>query len=339
MVAYVARRILFTLPIALGTTVMLFLVTHVIPSDPAIAMLSDKAPPEVLEAFRHRWGLDRSLEEQYVVYVGGLLRGDLGVSIRTGRPVATDISERLPATMELALAAMLFSVLGGVLLGVLAALTRGRWLDGLIRLISLAGVSAPVFWTGVILIFVFFYLANWLPAGGRLSLLLEEPRHVTGLYAVDSLAMGNLPVFVDSIKHLILPATSLGLYYMALFVRLVRSGLIEELRKDYLRTARAKGVRTTQLVCHHATRNAAIPILSYGGIVFGALLSGAVVTETIFSWPGLGRYAFENALTLDLPAITGVTLVIGLIYVAINLVIDILQILIDPRLRTSLGSS
>lgn len=335
MVAFILRRIFSTLAVAFGSTVALFVVTHVIPSDPAIAMLSDKAPSEVLEAFRHRWGLDRSLPEQYGIYISQLIRGDLGVSIRTGHPIAEDIAAHMPATVELAIAAMFLSTVGGIVLGTFAALARNSSTDVVIRVVSLAGVSAPVFWTGVMLIFIFFYLLNWFPAGGRLSLLLDPPRHVTGLYTIDAILMGNWATFSDSLRHLALPATSLGAYYMALFVRLVRSGLIEESHKEYVRTARAKGLNTTQLLYRHIMKNAVNPILSYGGVVFGALLSGAIVTETIFSWPGLGRYAFENALTLDFPAIMAVTLIVGLIYVAVNLVVDVLQLFLDPRLRTA----
>lgn len=337
MTAYIARRLLVTIALALATTVMMFIVTHIIPSDPAVAMLSDKASQTSVEAFRRRWGLDRSLSQQYLIYMKNLLHGDLGISIRSGRPVAIDIAEYLPATVELALAAMSFSMISGILLGVFAALTRGSWADGVIRLTSLAGVSSPVFWTGVLLIFVFFFQLGWLPSGGRLNPLSREPNSITGLYTLDALITGNLPVFVDSIKHLILPALSLGMYYMALFVRLARSGFLEEFQKDYVRTARAKGLTTLRLLFRHTLKNVAIPLLSYGGVVFGGLLSGAVVTETIFSWPGLGRYAFENALALDFPAIMGVTLVVGILYVGVNMLVDLLQAFVDPRLRDTVG--
>jgi len=315
---------------------MIFVVTHMIPTDPATVMLGDKATPQVIRAFRQRWGLDRSVYEQYALYMRNLARGDLGVSIRSGQPVTADIADHLPATVELAVAAMLFSSIVGTSLGICAALTRGRWLDGIIRLTSLAGVSAPVFWTGVLLIVTLFYYLQWFPSGGRLSLTLEPPPHITGLYTVDSLLDGNWRLFIDSVKHLILPAISLGAYYMALFVRLARSSLIEEFQTDYFRTARAKGLTTERVLVHHALRNALVPIISYSGIAFGGLLSGAVVTETIFSWPGLGRYAFENALTFDFPAIMGVTLIIGLMYVAVNFMVDVLQVVADPRLRDTL---
>jgi peptide/nickel transport system permease protein len=327
------RRLLSAILLALGTTIAIFTITHVIPSDPAVAMLSDKASPQTLDAFRRRWGLDRSPQEQYLIYMRNLLKGDLGTSLRTGRPVTQDIAERAPATMELTVGAMLFSTTLGLGLGIIAALWRGRWQDVVVRLASLIGVSAPVFWTGVISIYLFFYVLNWLPAGGRLSLMLEEPRHVTGLYTIDSLISGNWLLFKDSLRHLLLPSISLGTYYMTLYVRLVRSSLIEEFQKDYFRTARSKGLARSKLVYRHALKNAAIPVLSYGGIVFGALLSGAVVTETIFSWPGLGRYAFQNALSLDFAAITGVTLIIGLMYVIINFLVDLIQLAVDPRVR------
>jgi peptide/nickel transport system permease protein len=336
MIKYLIRRLFSIIPVLLGITLMTFVIGHVIPSDPTAAMLSDKATPEVIEAFQRRWGLDRPSHEQYLVYLRNLLSGDLGVSIGSGRPVATEIGERLPATVELALAAMFISVVGGILLGVLAAVKRGSWLDDLIRIISLAGVSAPVFWTGVLLIFAFYYSLNWLPAGARLSLVTEPPPQITGFYTVDSLLAGDLSLFRESLKHLVLPAFSLGSYYLAYFLRLTRSGIIEEMQKDYVRTAEAKGLRGWQILFRHALRNATLPLLSYSGVAFGGLLAGAVVTETIFAWPGLGRYAFRNATYLDFPAIMSVTLVIALMYSLVNLVVDILQAALDPRVRETI---
>ncbi|HXF64662.1 MAG TPA: ABC transporter permease, partial [Caldilineaceae bacterium] len=286
-----------------------------------------------IAAYREQLGLDLPVWQQYFNYVGRLLRGDLGASIRTRRPVADDLRDFLPATIELSLAALLVSLFLGIPLGMLAALRRNSWLDGAARLLALVGGSLPIFYLGLLLLGLFYRQLRWLPGPGRLDSTLQPPTTITGLYTVDSLLTGNWPVLQNSLYHLILPALTLGYFSTAVLLRMTRSAMLEVLNQDYVRTARAKGLRERVVIWRHVLKNALPPVLTVTGITFGSLLSGAVLTETIFNWPGLGRYATTSVTSLDFPAVMGVTLVAAIIYPVVNTLVDIGYHLVDPRVR------
>jgi peptide/nickel transport system permease protein len=333
---FILRRLVLAVPTLLGVTLVTFLVSHVIPADPLDLILKNRAQanPEIVAAYRERFGLDRSLPEQYLTYVGGLLRGDLGESFVTRQPVAADLATYLPATIELAFAAMAISVVVGVPLGVLAAVRYGSWIDHLARFLSTVGAAVPAFWLGLVLLFVLYYRLGLLPGPGRLDATLAEPPRQTGMILIDSLLAGDGAAFRSGIRHLILPAIVLASYPVAMLARLTRASLLEALGADYVRTARAKGLAEQQVVGWHALRNALIPAVTAAGLAFGYLLAGAVTVEIVFSWPGIGRYAVNAATALDYPAILGITLVIAVVFVGANLVVDLLYGLLDPRIRT-----
>ena len=318
-----------------GMTLISFTLSQAVPADPITANLGEQAAsnPEVVAAFRHRWGLDRPLPEQYGIYLWNVLHGDLGRSITTKQPVVQDLRRHLPATIELAVAAMAISVVVGIPLGVIAAARRDGFVDQIARVVSLIGVSMPIFWLGLVAIVVFYSWAGWAPPPGRLSARLEPPPFVTGFVLIDALVAGRSDVVKDSLKHLILPALVLSSYSLGVITRVMRAGMLEVLGEDYVRTARAKGVDERAVMIRHAARNSLIPTLTVIGLSFGGLLSGAVVTESVFSWPGLGLYAFRSATSLDFPAIMGVGIVVATVYVLVNLAVDLAYGLLDPRIR------
>lgn len=332
-VSFLLRRLIGLVAVLAGVSVITFFVSHVVPADPAAAALGDHASDEQIAAFRREYGLDRPLVEQYLIYINGLLHGDLGKSIRTRRPVLDDLRDFFPATFELSLAALLVSLCIGIPAGVWSALERNRWPDHLVRVFSLIGGSLPIFWLGLLLIGLLYYRLGWLPGGGRIDQFIPPPRPITSLYVVDSLLSGNTAALKSSLHHLLLPAFTLGYFSTAIIARITRSSMLEVLHQDYIRTAYAKGLRARIVLIRHALRNALIPTLTIVGITFGSLLSGAVLTETIFSWPGLGRYATFSAISLDFPAVMGVTLLAALIYTLANTVVDLLYHLLDPRIR------
>lgn len=332
---YILRRFVLLIPLVIGITLLSFVVSHFVPSDPVAANLGDRAAanPEVVAAFRHKWGLDQSLPEQYLRYLGGLVRGDFGTSITSRRAVSDDLRQYLPATIELATAAMALSLLFGIPLGALAAARRESMSDRLIRVITLIGASTPVFWLALLALLLFYSRLGWAPAPGRLDVMVEPPPTVTGLYTLDSLLAGRWSTLRTALWHLALPATTLAVYQLAFIVRVTRSSMLEVINQDYIRTARAKGVGDHGILYRHALRNAMITVVIYVGLAFGNLLSGTVIAETVFSWPGVGRYAFQASTTLDFPAIMSVTVVIAVIYVLVNLVVDVVQVMVDPRIR------
>jgi peptide/nickel transport system permease protein len=311
-----------------------FCVVAVVPGDPAAANLGQSAlgDPTIVAAFDRHYGLDRPLPVQYALYVWHLLHADLGESELTQRPVTTDLREYFPATLELALAAIVVALVLGVALGLCAALSRDRLADRLIRFGSLAGISIPNFWLGLAAFWLFFYKLRWLPGEGRLSPALDPPRSITGLYTVDSLLTGNWVDLGDAARHLVLPAAVLACYTLSLITRFSRTSILDVLNQDYVRAARAKGLPARILIPRHVLRPALLQIVTITGLAFGSLLSGAVLVEQVFSWPGLGQYAFRSATALNLPGITGVCIVIALVYILANLAVDVLYTLIDPRL-------
>ncbi len=334
---YIARRLLLMVVAAVGVTLISFIVSHAVPSDPIVSNLGQQASqrPEIVAAFRARWGLDRPLHEQYLSFLGNLLHGDLGTSINTRRSISTDVSQFLPATIELSTAAILFAIVIGLPLGVLAALHRDTAIDHAARFVSLVGVSLPIFWFAVIMLVIFYGVLQIAVGPGRLGPQMKPPSSVTGFYTLDSLLAGDLATFKSAIEHLILPGLVLGSSVMGIVTRITRSSMLDVLGQDYVRTARAKGLIEAAVVVRHALRNALIPTVTVLGLAYGNLLSGAVLTETIFAWPGLGRYAFQSATQNDFPAIMGVTFIIALIYILVNLVVDLLYGVLDPQIRFS----
>jgi peptide/nickel transport system permease protein len=320
-----------------GMTLISFVLSQAVPADPVTANLGEQAAanPQVVAAFRARWGLDRPPHEQYAIYLWNVLHGDLGTSITTKQPVAADLRRHLPATIELAVAAMAIGIIVGIPLGMLAAAKRDRPVDQIARVISLVGTSMPIFWLGLVAIVIFYAWLGWAPSPGRLSARLEPPPFVTGFVLVDALLAGRTDAAVDALKHLALPAIVLSSYSLGVITRVMRGGMLEVLGEDYVRTARAKGASERAVMIQHAARNSLIPTLTVIGLSFGGLLSGAVVTESVFSWPGLGLYAFKSATSLDFPAIMGVGIVVATVYVLVNLVVDVAYGLLDPRIRVA----
>ncbi|HEY0607898.1 MAG TPA: ABC transporter permease [Herpetosiphonaceae bacterium] len=333
MLRYIIRRLAGLLVVFVGVSVITFTLAQLVPVDPAAAALGQNARDEQIEAFRRQYGLDRSPLEQYLTYVNRLLHGDLGISIRTRRPVADDLRDFLPATIELSLAAMGVALVLGISLGILAAVQRNTLLDAAARIFALVGGSLPIFFLGLIMLAIFYSRLRWLPGPGRLDALFQPPPRVTGMYTIDSLLAGDWTLFRNSLSHLILPAATLGYFSTAVLLRMTRSSMLEVLNQDYIRTARSKGLRERIVLLRHALKNSMIPVLTTIGITFGSLLSGAVLTETIFGWPGLGRYATSSATSLDFPAVMGVTLIAAIVYPVVNTLVDIGYHLLDPRIR------
>jgi peptide/nickel transport system permease protein len=335
LVTYLGRRLALAATALFGVVLTAFLVAHMVPADPLATVLSDQATkdPSVRAAYVKRWGLDRSLPEQFFAYLANVAQGDLGESFTTRRPVLQDLRQFLPATVELAVAALLVSVAVGVPLGVWAAIRHNRAADHAARAISLVGAASPIFWTGLIALYLFYYVLEWAPGPGRLDSHLTLPPRVTGFLLVDSLVAGNAELFRSALSHLVLPAGVLGWFITGIIARTTRASLLEVLAADYVRTARAKGLREGVVVGLHALRNALIPVVTVIGLAFASLLSGAVLTETVFAWPGIGRYAVTASTRLDYPAILGVTMLTAVIYIAVNLVVDLLYGVLDPRIR------
>ena len=332
---YIVQQILLLVPMLIGITLLSFLITHAIPASPVTANLGDRAAadPQVVAAFRHEWGLDKPIYQQYLVYVWNLAHGNMGISIKTRQPVVKDLRQRVPATMELAVAAMILTVLAAIPLGMISAVNRDRLLDQVSRLVALVGVSTPNFWLGLIAIDVFYAWLGWAPAPGILSPIITPPPVVTGAPLLDGLIAGRWDVVTNNLWHLGLPALVLAAYQLGVITRMMRSSMLEELGKDYVRTARSKGLSSPSVIVKHAGRNGLIPVVTMVGLSFGALLSGTVVIETVFSWPGIGLYAFQSAGALDFPAIMGAAIVVAAVYLVVNLAVDVAYALLDPRIR------
>ena len=333
---YILRRVLFALPLLLGITVVSFLIANAVPADPINVNLpqSQLNNVELVAAFREKWGLDKPPVEQYFTYLGNLLRGDLGTSIRSRQPIAEDIARFLPATIELATVGTFFGVLIGLITGIVSAVWHNRPIDFIARTFSLIGISFPVFVLALIGLSILHAQLGIVPGPGRLSARVTAPATVTGFFTIDSLLAGRWDTFRQSLSHLILPGLILGIYMAGLISRVTRSAMLDILGMDYLRTARAKGLRERFVVLRHALSNAWAPIVTVIGLSYGNLLSGAVLTESIFAWPGIGRYMFRASTSQDFPAIMGVSLLIAFIYLVVNLVVDVLYYFIDPRVRT-----
>lgn len=318
-----------------GVSLFVFLISHLVPSNPAAANLSQTAlnDPEIVAAYEAKWGLDQPIWTQYGVYMQNLIRGDLGTSIRTGRPVLDDLLQYFPATLELSIFAMIIAIVLGIIFGVVSAIFKNKPIDHIIRTISISGVSLPSFWFALLVMSLLSKNLGLFPSGGRYDMRLFEPRGGTGLHVLDAILMGNGDFLADILSHLALPALVLGFFTMGLIARQTRSNLLEAMSMDYIRTARAKGMKESRVVMNHALGNALVPVITVSGMGFCNLLGGMVFVEQIFSWPGIGQYAYLSAKTLDFPAICGVSLLIAVIYVVVNFIIDILYGVIDPRIR------
>jgi peptide/nickel transport system permease protein len=328
----IGRRMAFLVLVVFGVSIVTFVISHLIPGDPARLIAGPHASDAVVAHMRRQLGLDQPLGRQYVHYVRDLLHGDLGVSIRTGRPVARDITTFFPATLELVVLALLLAVLTGVPLGVASAVWRDRPIDHLSRALAVTGISAPAFWLGLILIAVFYGHLGWFPGGGRISSLLAPPQRITGFYLVDSLLEGSWEKFASSLRHSALPAITLGFVNIGIIARQIRSSMLDQLKEDYVRTARAGGLSRTRVILGHALPNALIPSVTVLGLAFGDLLYGAVLTETIFAWPGMGNYVVDSIQALDFPAVMGFTIVVSFAYVLVNLAVDLTYLALDPRI-------
>jgi peptide/nickel transport system permease protein len=335
--AYIGRRLVQSLLVLLLVSVSTFVLVQAVPGDPIETVLGERAAgdPEIRAAAERHYGFDQPLHLQYVYFMRNLAHGDLGESISTRRPVMDDLRQFVPGTMELAISAMLFATVVGVPLGILAAINQDRWPDHLARFVALIGTSIPVFWLGLLVLYLFFYRLQWLPGPGRLDTGMPIPERITGMVTLDAALRGEWDVFHSSVMHLILPSIVLGSFALGIIARMLRSSLLAALGDDYVRTARAKGLSENKVVAGHAMRNALIPTITVLGLTFAGLLAGAVLTETIFSWPGIGRYSVQAALKLDYPALLGVTLFVASVYVFVNLVVDIIYGILDPRIRIS----
>jgi len=323
--------------LALGVTFITFILTQLVPGNPALANLGPvtSADPVAVAAWRDRYGLDDPLPVQYLTYLGRLLQGDLGESQQSHQPVSTDLREAIPATAELAFLSILVSVIVGVTFGVLAAVRQNRFSDHALRLFSLAGISMPTFWLALIALYVFFFRLGWFPGGGRLDPGVLPAEQVTGMYVFDALLAGQWSVAKDALDHMVLPALVLAAFNVSLIMRYTRSAVLEVISDDYVRAARAKGLPERVVIVRHTLRAALPAVITVLGLVFANVLTGAVLIENIFAWPGIGQYAYRSAIELDLPAIMGVSLFVAIVYVTVNFVIDVLYGVIDPRIRLS----
>lgn len=332
MVKWLIKRLFLLIFVVWGITTLTFIIFAVVPRNPALAMSGSQASPEQLQKFNERWGLDKPMWERYIKFYAYLFKGDLGTSIRTERPVATEMRNFFPATFELATTSIIISFIIGIPLGIISAIKRNKWPDQLTRFFSLVGVSLPNFWLGLILLLIVYNLLGGV-GPGRITSAAYEPARITGLYLLDSLLAGNWRSFADSLKHIITPAIALGVFGMGVVTRMMRSSMIDTLDKDYIKAARARGLSQFKVIMSHGLRNSLTPVLTAVGILYGAYLGGVIVVEVVFAWPGLGNFAYTSILKSDQPAILGTVLVIALLYSIVNLIIDILYRVIDPRIK------
>ena len=335
MLQYLIRRLLTLVITLLGIMVMTFFISLVVPLDPLAAIAGPQAPQETVERLRVLYGFDKPIYVQFGRYVNRLFHGDLGTSFQTGRPVLEDILKYFPTTIELATLALLVAICVGIPLGVLSAVYRNSPIDHFSRVLSLIGVSMPVFWLGLVLLLIFYFKLGWFPEPGRLDIMLIEPERITGFLLVDSVIARDWEVLWDAIKHMALPSTVLGLYGLAGIARIVRSSMLDVLSQEYIKTARIKGLSEFLVLTRHALRNALVPAVTVIGLTYGGLLEGSVLTETIFSWPGLGRYLATAFLTLDLNAVVGGTMLVAMSFCLVNLAVDLIYAFLNPKITYS----
>ena len=331
MSGFIIRRILIVIPTILGVTVIIFLMLSITPGDPAELLLGERATQEALESMREYLGLNKPLHVQYALFLKRVVKFDLGETIWSREKVSKEIQDRFPATIELALAAMMISTLLGVTLGIISATKQYSWFDYGSMLGSLVGVSMPVFWLGLMLMLLFSLTLGWFPMSGRLSVHVDLPV-ITNFYILDAILTGNWVALKDVLLHLALPAIALSTIPLAIVARMTRSSMLEVLRQDYIKTARAKGLSETKIVMKHALRNGLIPVVTVVGLQFGILMGGAILTETVFAWPGIGKWLYEGVVKRDYMVIQGGTLLVATTFVIVNLIVDLLYAVINPRI-------
>lgn len=334
MLKYIVRRLLAAIPVLFGLSIILFAFVHLLPGDPSRAILGQHATPEAIARIRENLGLDKPLWQQYLIYLNQLAHLDLGTSIITGAPVATDFAARFPGTVELTLAALIVAVGVGIPLGRLAGRHNQGWTDGTVTVISLLGISIPIFVLGLTLQWIFGAQLHWLPTSGRIDPRLDV-KTITGFMLIDTLVAGRPEAFVDAIRHLVLPAIALGSIPLAIITRITRASVLDVANEDYVRTARAKGLTERRVDDRHVMRNAWLPVVTVIGLQVGGLLAGAVITETIFAWTGVGRWVVDAIGDRDYFIIQSSILIFALIFLAVNLVVDILYAYLNPRIRYS----
>ncbi|MCW2499412.1 MAG: binding-protein-dependent transport system inner rane component [Frankiales bacterium] len=332
MLKFVVRRLLLLVPILVGLSILVFAWVRALPGGPEAALLGERATPERVAQVRHEFGLDRPLYEQYASYIGKVVQGDFGQSIKTTRPVLDDIQTKFPATIELALAALLFAVLLGIPLGFLAARRYQTWVDNSSLVGSLLGISVPVFFLAYLLKYVFAVKLNWLPSTGRLD-AIRDVAHPTGFYTLDAVLTRDWGAFTDAVRHLVLPGIALGTIPLAIVTRITRAAVLEVTNEDYVRTAEAKGLTRRVVNGRHVLRNAMLPVATVVGLQTGLLLSGAVLTEIVFAWPGMGSWLYEATFNRDFPVLEGGILFLAVVFVLVNLLVDISYGVLDPRIR------
>ncbi len=334
LLKYVAQRTALSLISLIGAVTFVFFLTHMLPGNPLLVRVA-QASPEIFEQINRRLGLDRPLGEQYAAYMSGILRGDLGKSWVTNRPVLQDLQNRLPASLELAVYGTILSIVIGLPLGILAAVKKDTWIDYLARFIGALGVSTPVFWLGLILIYVFFFNLGWAAAPlGRLSIRYTTPPTVTGFLTIDTLLAGDFEAFGDAFAHAVLPAITLAIIELPVILRLTRATMIEVLQQDYITTARALGLPYYRIVLRDGLQNSLVSILTVTGLIFAYLVAGSVLVERVFAWPGVGLYAYQSLTNNDFAAIQAFVMVTAVLYISINWLTDILYGIVDPRIRT-----
>ena len=329
---YITKRLLMLIPVLLGASILAFSLIHLAPGDPARTIAGEHASAQIIERIQTKYGLDKPLITQYWIWLKQALRGDFGRSIVSNEYVSKEILSRFPNTLELALFSMFIAITVGVLAGIVSASRQYSLLDYGFMGIALFGVSMPVFWLGIMLMMIFGVFLRWLPISGRIDIMIPFTR-ITGLYLLDSIITGNWAAFISSLRHLILPSIALGTIPMATIARVTRSSMLEVLKQDFIRTERAKGLPERLVIYKHAVRNALIPVVTVIGLNFGLLLSGAILTETVFSWPGVGRYVVNAVQMRDYPAVQGCVLFFAFIFVMVNLITDIIYVYIDPRIK------
>jgi len=333
MLRLISLRLLAALPNLVGVVIITFILTRALPGDPAAYFAGAAATQEAVEQVRKELGLDRPLIEQFFRYVGDLAQGQFGTSITTGQPVLEELLTRLPASIEMIVLALTLSCSIAVPLGVMAATRPGSWIDQLCRLITTAGVSLPTFFTGLVLAYVFYFLLGWAPSPlGRLDPMYSPPPQITGLYLIDALLVGDLALWWASFKQLILPTVTMALFVLAPIARMTRASMLAVLSSDFIRTARASGLTSTTVLIRYALRNALLPVVTTLGMVFGFMLGSSVVIEKVFGWPGVGSYAIDALTASDYAPVQGFVLAMGVLFVLLNLAIDVLYTLIDPRM-------
>ncbi|HUV72751.1 MAG TPA: ABC transporter permease [Anaerolineae bacterium] len=332
MTSYIIRRLLSLIPTLFGVSIIVFLFLRMIPGDPALALAGEHATDANVERIREEFGLNKPLPEQYITYMGKVLRGDLGRSILSRRPITDEIRVRFPATLELSICALIVALVVGLPAGIISATKRNSRIDNIAMVGSLLGISMPIFWLGLMLNWFFAVRLGWLPSVTRLDSSIDLQR-ITNLIIVDSILTGNGEALLNGIKHLILPAVALGTIPMAIIARMTRSAMLEVLEQDYVRTARAKGLAERVVTFKHALKNAMLPVITILGLQVGVLLSGAVLTETIFAWPGIGRWLYLSILSRDYPIVQGMALFITSLFLVVNLLVDLSYALVDPRIR------